>query len=64
MAAANSGFTYKVTASGGACSQTFPAAHIAGTVGITLMKVVGDQYVLKVPYTCYKNVKAPSAGSS
>jgi len=64
VAAANSGFTYKVTASGGACSQTFPAAHIAGTVGITLMKVVGDQYVLKVPYTCYKNVKAPSAGSS
>ena len=62
--AANSGFTYKVSATGGACSQTFPAAHVAGTVGITLMQVEGAQYKLKVPYTCFKNVKAPSASSS
>jgi len=59
-AAANSGFTYKVTAKGGACSQTYPTAHIVGTVGITLMQVEGTQYKLKVPYTCFKNVKAPS----
>ena len=59
-AAANSGFTYKVTATGGACAETFPAAHVAGTVGITLMQVEGAQYKLKVPYTCFKNVKAPS----
>ena len=59
-AAANSGFTYKVTATGGACAETFPAAHVAGTVGITLMQVEGAQYKLKVPYTCYKNVKAPA----
>jgi ABC-type branched-subunit amino acid transport system substrate-binding protein len=61
-AAANSGFTYKVTAKGGACSETYPTAHIVGTVGITLMQVEGSQYELKVPYTCFKNVKAP-AGS-
>jgi ABC-type branched-subunit amino acid transport system substrate-binding protein len=60
--AANSGFTYKVTAAGGSCAETFPAAHVAGTVGITLMQVEGAQYKLKVPYTCFKNVKAP-AGS-
>ena len=36
--------------------------HAAGTVGITLMQVEGAQYKLKVPYTCFKNVKAP-AGS-
>jgi ABC-type branched-subunit amino acid transport system substrate-binding protein len=59
-AAANSGFTYKVGAKGGACSETFPTAHIVGTVGITLMQVEGAQYKLKVPYTCFKNVKAPS----
>jgi branched-chain amino acid transport system substrate-binding protein len=62
-AAANSGFTYKMTAKGGACAQTFPGAHAVGIVGTTLMQVQGAQYKLKVPYTCFANVKAPSSGS-
>jgi branched-chain amino acid transport system substrate-binding protein len=60
-AAANSGFNYKVTYKGGACAQTYPAAHAAGTVGITMLQVEGAQYKLKVPYSCFKNVKAPAS---
>jgi branched-chain amino acid transport system substrate-binding protein len=61
-AAANSGFTYKVSQKGGACAETYPAAHAAGIVGSTLLQVEGTQYKQKVPYTCFKNVKA-SPGS-
>lgn len=54
--AANSGFTYQETTKGGACSEHFPGAETTGVVGDSLLQVKGDQYVLKVPYTCYKNV--------
>jgi branched-chain amino acid transport system substrate-binding protein len=62
--AANSGFTYQQLLKGGACSQTFPAAHKDGTVGLTLMLVSGSKYLVKVPYACYPNVAVKSSTSA
>ena len=55
--AANSGFTYQVSYKGGACAESWPASHAAGVIGGTVVQVEGAQYKLKVPYTCFKNVK-------
>ncbi len=62
--AANSGFTYQQTLKGGACSQTFPAAHKDGIIGLTLMVVSGSQYKVKVPYACYPNVAIKTTTST
>ncbi len=35
-------------------------AHKAGIVGVVMMQVKGASYLVRAPYTCYKNVKTPS----
>ena len=49
----NAGFTWTPQPAGGTCPETWPAAHVGGTVGGIMLQIQGAKFVVKDSFNCY-----------